>query len=564
MSLSRRLSVLLLAGLALAAGIGTAHAATAAPGFIVVAPDRGFLGNEEARDAFETFAAERNAALVFVTDERTRTSLEAALMSVTARGAQRVVVLPFFLSRAEPRFRRVESLLSETAKVPVAWARPFGESYFAVEELADRLRGLPDGAGRRVVVVGFAARDEGPREPMQVDAQRLADAAASGLGFERVRVVLEAPQALGTALAEAVKGGERPAIVPFHLGSKLDGMMSFTASVRRAAPAGTEVLDGDVTPNPSIGLWMAREANLQMPAGPGDVGVVVLAHGSDHHWNETMRQAVAPLAERYLVEPAFSMADPQVIERAVRRLERRGARAIVILRVFGLSESFRDDVERLIGLDVERGDPITAHAGHAMGHGHGDHGPARPAARIRSAAVLTTIGGLDDHALFARALVDRARSLSREPGRETVVLVAHGEGDDARNAHWQKVLSSLATRMRAEGGDRFRAIRAGTWREDWPEKRESAVETVRSLVEKATADGGRALVLPARTLGQGPERRLLEGLSFDLGEGFAPHPLFARWAEEQVAAAVAELEGRRLAASATASHGAGPGSPANH
>ena len=94
--------------------------------------------------------------------------------------------------------------------------------------------------------------------------------------------------------------------------------------------------------------------------------------------------------------------------------------------------------------------------------------------------------------------------------------------------------------MKEKGGDGFRAIRTATWREDWPEKRKTAVAAVRSLVEEASADGGRALVIPARTLGRGPERRLPEGLSFELGEGFAPLPLFARWAEEQVAAAVRE------------------------
>jgi hypothetical protein len=33
---------------------------------------------------------------------------------------------------------------------------------------------------------------------------------------------------------------------------------------------------------------------------------------------------------------------------------------------------------------------------------------------------------------------------------------------------------------RALGGDRFRAIEIGTWREDWPDKRAAAVEEVRS------------------------------------------------------------------------------------
>jgi hypothetical protein len=54
-----------------------------------------------------------------------------------------------------------------------------------------------------------------------------------------------------------------------------------------------------------------------------------------------------------------------------------------------------------------------------MGH---DHGAARPGARIRSATVLATIGGVEDDPLFGGP--SRAQSLSHEPFRETVILVA--------------------------------------------------------------------------------------------------------------------------------------------
>jgi sirohydrochlorin ferrochelatase len=512
-------------------------------GFVMVAPDRGFLGNDETRDAFGAFAASRNAALVFVTDERTRGSADRALRSVTAAGARRVVVLPFFLSRWDPGYRRAESALAAatTSDVPVVWALPFGESYLAAEALAGRLRGIAEPAGRRIVVVGSGARDAESRERMTEDWRRLAGHAGEGLGFEAIRVVLETSNAeTARSLAAAVEGGARPVVVPFHLGGKLDGMMSFSAFVRGAAPEPALVVEGDVTPDESVGLWLEREANRQRPPWDGDVGVVALAHGSDYHWNETMRQALAPLQERYALELAFSMADPVVIERAVRRLEARGARRIVILRIFALAASFREDVERLIGLDVESGAeaPRPRPGTHAHHGAHGGHGGGRPAPRIRAAALMTTVGGLEDHPLFAEALLERARGLSRDPARETVVLVAHGEGDDERDAYWRRTLESIAARMRGNGGDGFRAIKTATWREDWPEKRRPAVERVRALIQEASGDAGRALVLPARTLGQGPERRLLEGLAFELGEGFAPHPLFARWAQEQVSAAL--------------------------
>lgn len=531
------------------------------PAFLVVTPDRGFLGDEEIRDAFEEFAAARRAGLAFVTDERTAESLNAAVQSLVENGARRIVVLPLFLSRSDPRYARAAALLPDGGerKVAVEWARPFGESYFAVEALADRLRAVQEPETARIIVVGAGATDDDSRGRMLEDWERLASLASAGLGFESVRAVVEtSPERLASALELAARGAQRAMVVPFHLGAKLDGMMSYTALVRQAAPAGSRLLEGDVTPGASVTTWMAWEANRHTPLRAADVGVVALAHGSDYHWNETMRQAIAPLARRYKVEPAFSMADPVVIERAVRRLEARGARFIVILRVFGLASSFRASVERLIGLDVERGDTPDPHAAHAMGHGHGD---AHPPARIRSAAVIATVGGLEDDPLFAEALLARAQALSRDPARETVVLVAHGDGDDVQDAHWRQVLKSVAGRMRELGGDRFRAIRTATWREDWPDKRKPAVEEVRAFVQQATANGGRALVIPARTLGRGPEPRLLEGLMFELGEGFAPLPLFARWAESKVAAAVAEEAARRyMAAAGAVAEGPSPGS----
>jgi len=541
-------------GAALAA---TAPPAPSEPGFLVLAPDRGFLGNEEIRDAFESFAKGRRASLVVVTDERTRGRLDAALETLRDAGAARVVVLPLFLSRSDPRLARAAALMTDAPSLPALdWARPFGESVFAVEALASRLRRIEDRDRRTLVLVGSGAQDEAQARRLREDWQRIGDAAAAGLGFESVRVVLVPRSAdLGAALTEAARGADRPLVVPFHLGSKLDGMMTFDNQVRGEAPAGAEVRAADLTPDASLALWMAREANRATPPAAGEIGVVVLAHGADYQWNETMRQAVAPLAARYLVEPAFSMADPVVIERAVRRLEARGARAIVILRVFGLAASFRAQVEQLIGLDVENGPP----AGAAAAQDHGHHGHGQPAAPVRllSSALLITVGGVEDHPLFAQTLLERARALSKDPARETLVLVAHGEGDDQRDAHWRKLLASIATRMRASGGDRFRAIRVGTWREDWPDKRRDAVAEVRTFVEEAATRSGRAIVVPARTLGQGPEKSLLEGLAFDLAEGFAPHPLFARWASEQVAAALPSLSAP--ARPARAGGAAGPG-----
>ncbi len=561
-------------------------AAHAAP--LLIAPDRGFQGNEELRDALETFTQGTLGEIVFVTDERTRETLRSAMQRLANAGASNIVVLPFFLSASDPCWALAQRCLTEWtnsivgSSPRVVQARVFGQTCFAVEILADRFRAIPDPAGRDVIIVG-SAPDAGSCEPpdrLEADWQRLATLAAEGFGFKSVRAVNWPARAPGAdhdkptpaerPLDDLVIHGDRVAVVPFHLGAKRDGMMTFNADLRSKVPKAAEWIECDVTPHPAVTLWIAREVNRQTRFRPEDLGVVFLAHGADYHWNETLREAVAPLTNRYKIDFCFSMADPPLVERAVRRLEQRGARAIVVVRVFALTESFERDVKRMLGLDAEeafathepRGEPVFSSdaqlradnapatvpgmadmpgmtaPSHENHHGHA----GVPPPRIQSSALLATAGGLEDHPFFASALLDRAKALSKNPARETVILVAHGSGDDAVNDYWRRILESLATQIRTNGAAQFRAIRTGTWREDWPDKRAPELAAVRSMLEEAAGDGGRALLIPARVTGQGSERAFLKGLDFELGAGFVPHPLFARWVEAKIREGVSALQ----------------------
>jgi hypothetical protein len=279
---------------------------------------------------------------------------------------------------------------------------------------------------------------------------------------------------------------------------------------------------------------------------------VILSHGSDFNWNETMREAVQPLMERYKIEFAFSMADQATIERALRKLEQRGARAAVIVRVFAMEDSFRKSIERMAGLDIESGaqDATDAHAGHGHGHGAAD---VVPGSRIRTSLPIQTVGGLGSSPLFAAALLDRARTLSKNPAQDTVILVAHGSGSDHQNAQWNRRLEEIAEHMRKAGASgEFRAVKVATWREDWPDKRAPWIDKIRTLVEEAKSGGGRAIVIPARTTGVGPEKKFLAGLEYDLGSGFAPHPMFVRWVDENVKTGLAQFADARSSGMARA------------
>ncbi|SCY26872.1 CbiX protein [Nitrosospira sp. Nl5] len=551
-------------------------------GFLVLAADRGFVGNEEIIDEFHMFAKGRNASLIFVTDERTRKYLKSGVDMLLKKGAERIVVIPLFISAAAPRYELACQLLEgEKPAVPISYARPYGESFLAVEDLADKFRVISQPAAASVVVVGYGAIDDASERKMKADWQRIAEKAAAGFGFSSINVVIgrdkkdddaeERAARLKQGLAEAADGARSAAdgthktlVVPFHFGPKFDSMMTFDGGLKRLLPSGVELLaDGkpDIRTDASaatgnLATWLQREANRSQPIAREDVGVVILSHGSDFNWNETMREAVQPLMERYKIEFAFSMADQATIERALRKLEQRGARAAVIVRVFAMEDSFRKSIERMAGLDIESGvqNASDAHASHGHGHGHG-HGAvsAVPGSRIRTSLPIQTVGGLGSSPLFAAALLDRARTLSKNPAQDTVILVAHGSGSDHQNAQWNRRLEEIAEHMRKANGasGEFRAIKVATWREDWPDKRAPWIDKIRTLVEEAKSGGGRAIVIPARTTGVGPEKKFLAGLEYDLGSGFAPHPMFVRWVDENVKTGLAQFADARSSGMAT-------------
>lgn len=553
----------LLAALALFCLAGAAAAVAPAArddgktGVLLVTPDRGFLGNEEVRDAFDAYAKGRNAEVLFLTDARSEAVLDEALAALARRGARHVDVLPLVISAADPRWRQAEGWLKarKARGTQLAIAPVYGESYLAVEDLAQRLREAHTDK-RRLLLVGYGARNADESRAMRADLARMASF-ASTLDADAIGTVVypagrdAQAKSLREEAVKALHAAHGALVLPVAFAPRDDSMMDFANWYADDLPDDALAASSPIASTDALSQWMARATTqldlARQPAGIDDVGVIVLAHGADWFWNRDLMQALAPVVARHKVAWAFSMADPVVVERAVRQLEAQGVRAIVVVRVFGMASSFRGSVERMIGADVAGGGqaPHAMHAhGMEMAMGHMDMGASSLAAapRIRSAVPMVTVGGVDDDPLFARALLEQARKLSKAPSRETVILVAHGEGDDAANQRWLDLLGSLAKQMRADGGSDFRAIRVATWREDWPAKSKPAIAQVRDMVKAAQRDGGRALVIPARVNGRGAADRYLAGLDFGWGEGFAQSPLFADWVEQQVQAGIAELD----------------------
>lgn len=264
----------------------------------------------------------------------------------------------------------------------------------------------------------------------------------------------------------------------------------------------------------------------------GDFGVLVMAHGGGETWNGEVRDMLEPVSEDYPLEIAFGMADAVSLQDAVSRLEDRGVERIGIVRLFISGESWFERTREIVGVDTgapERPDPAMTH--HSEG---GGHGMRMEYWRLDTdAAFALSTEGLAEAPEMGAVLVERSLELSEDPSRESVLILAHGPGDDAENQRWIDWIDTRAQAVR--DAVPFRDVRVETLREDWPEAREAAETRIRDFVAAASQDDGRLLVLPYRVQGFGPYAEVLEGLEYEAsGQGLLPSAAVERWVRRQI------------------------------
>lgn len=508
-------------------------------GFLVIAPDRGFMGNQEIRDVHTTFSESYLSSLAFISSEETDRFLNEGIEKLTEKGVSEIVVLPLFLSENHPDYKLAEEHLTDAGltKLPLEFAETMSESYLTAEILVDRISELSENpAAESLVVVATGASNQDEMDGIKTDVEKVLHMNHGFFGFNSESVIVfddrggrsEASQErLSEKLTSIQDEGFKPLVVTFDLTPKLDGMMAFGSWIRPLIRNHGALYNGnDITPHDNVGLWLAKQANSYLPVTKENLGVIFMPHGSNYNWNRTMMDAIDELHDEYMIEHAFSMGDATLVDRAVEKLEARGATAITVLRIFSLESSFKNSIEYTLGLR------------HQMGHGGMMHMMSGPPQRVVSSSEFYTTGGLEDSPLFAEALLDRAISLSENPEKETVVLVGHGTRTEEGNTRWMNNLESITEHMEktaAEKGYNFRDFQFENWREDWPDLRDKHINNVREMVKTASEDGGTAIVIPARTTKGGHAQRWLSDLKFKHnGEGFAPHPLFVEWVESLI------------------------------
>ncbi|MDE1976675.1 MAG: hypothetical protein KGI84_05385, partial [Elusimicrobia bacterium] len=243
-------------------------------------------------------------------------------------------------------------------------------------------------------------------------------------------------------------------------------------------------------------LALSLPARAAPPAKPArsrtPYGILILAHGAGREWDSQVYAVRDAVNKRVPAEVAFGMAAPDAMQAGIDRLEARGLKRIAVVPLFINSHSSVMDQTRyalhlraapsmVFIKAMKRLPPMVLHMAGM------DFDPRKQVA-IHAKLVMTP--ALDDDPLVAGILIARAKALSRDPSKETVILVGHGPVDRPENNIWLETMRSLCRQIKKAGG--FKNAWAATIRDDAPPPVKARADAVlRALVRKADRNGGR-------------------------------------------------------------------------
>jgi len=257
-------------------------------------------------------------------------------------------------------------------------------------------------------------------------------------------------------------------------------------------------------------------------------------------WNDEVLKIAAQVNKEMRTEVAFGMASKRTIQNAIDKLIARGVKEIVTVPLFVSSNSsVVTSTEYLLGLRKDAPKELAVYA--KMSHSHGSHdnhsmmnmdSSFDPMTPVKSSVPIRMTQALNSHPIVSEILLDRARSISQEPAKEVVILVAHGPVTDEDNNKWLADMSVLAKLMKPKS--KYKRIEYLTVRDDAPEPLRSQVAAeFRKVVERASGEGNKVLIVPLLIsyggIEQGIKKRL-EGLNYIMtNQGLLPDERLAKW-----------------------------------
>lgn len=227
---------------------GSGQAGPFKTGFLVVAPDRGFLGNQETQAVFDEFKKDYPASLALVGRDYNGLGSEysayisRAVAELETAGITEIMAIPLFLSSSDPVFKKITPYLPAYAvKGKIHWATPMKDSHLTAQILLDRVDSLSQDSDReRLVVLGVGAIDEESERSIRADLQPLVEYVKRYRSFKEVQIGIyydrdaeailkeKKNQAIDDLVTRMAAKKGKTLVVPFFIGPKFDNQMSLT------------------------------------------------------------------------------------------------------------------------------------------------------------------------------------------------------------------------------------------------------------------------------------------------------------------------------------------------
>lgn len=288
----------MLLGLAVALHAGEGLTEIQRTGFLVVSPDRGFLGKREIREVFEEFKTSyAPASLAWVGRDCNGVGTEyssyltRALKELKDAGATEIMAIPLFLPKADPVVQKVVKHLPAYAPSgAIRWTTPMVDSNLTGQILLDRVDALsqnPEQEG--LFVLGIGATDEASESALKADLKKLLAYLTCRKRFKDARTAVyyvreakEAEQknkAVDASIMEAAAKKERTIVALATIGPKFDQSMALTVWIGQKLKKLDVIYDGEeLLPHPNVLLWLKNTTNAYPPASQAEIGVVVMPH----------------------------------------------------------------------------------------------------------------------------------------------------------------------------------------------------------------------------------------------------------------------------------------------
>jgi protoheme ferro-lyase len=504
-------------------------------GFLVLAPDRGFVGNNETQSIFKKFNNEYLAEIVYVgrkydgLNSNYSEYIQKALSSFDELSVSNIVVLPLFLSKYNHILKEVrKNIPAYKFKANIYLNETILESYLSAQILLDHVRKISKNPSlERLVILGRGALDEKSEKIMKKELDELSGYIKARHNFKSIQTGIyysynakEKLRALKDKAVDdmvihtAAKKGNT-LVVPFFIGPKYSNMMSLTHFFDRKFEDIDLIHNSEeIMLHPNVLNWMKKAANKYLSLSNEEtIGVVIMPHGATKPYNDAIEKTIEPLKSMYKIEMAYGMGDAVTIQNAISNLERQGIKKIVFVRMYPTSNQLKEKTDYILGLNdiiPEQWDGLIP-------------------PQIRTSAIISTFGGYEEDNLIAGIFLERIQEISKNPEEETIILLAHGGSNDKAEILRKKRMKKHIDWVKNKFSRPFKKIIGMALREDWPDKRENALNEIKNIIKEGNKVG-KVIVISNRLYGSGPYKHFLKGLDFEMNsKGLAPHPNLTHW-----------------------------------